>query len=57
MKGFRSHKIQEVPEVCNLIPVPTGMQKDYLAAVHAVYSIGLTLGPIQSRLEQFGVKL
>ena len=57
VKGFRSHKIQERPEACNLIPVPAGMQKDYLAAVHAVYSIGLTLGPLQSHLEQFGVKL
>ncbi|HEY5178111.1 MAG TPA: serine protease [Terriglobales bacterium] len=57
VKGFRSHKIQERPEICNLIPVPAGMQKDYLTAVHAVYSIGLTLGPVQSHLEQFGVTL
>jgi len=57
VKGFRSHKIQERSEVCNLIPVPTGMQKDYLTAVHAVYSIGLTLGPVQIHLEQFGVTL
>jgi S1-C subfamily serine protease len=55
VKGFRSHKIQERQEVCNLTPVPAGLQKDYLTAVHAVYSIGLTLEPIQNRLEQFGV--
>ena len=57
VKGFRQHKIMDRKEVCNLIPVPTGMQPDYLAAVHAVYSIGFTLEPARNHLEQFGVTL
>ncbi len=57
VKGFRSHKIQERLEKCNLFAVPPGMQQDYIAAVHAVYSTGLTLEPVRSHLEQFGVTL
>jgi S1-C subfamily serine protease len=57
VKGFRSHKIQERKETCNLMPVPTGMQADYLSSTYAVYSVGLTLDRVRSRLEQFGVKL
>jgi hypothetical protein len=57
VKGFRTHKIQEREEECNLIPVPAGMQPKYLDGVHAVYSIGLTLDRVRNHLEQFGVKL
>lgn len=57
VKGFRTHKIADRTEQCNLITVPPGLQQNYLAAVHAVYSIGLTLDPVRNHLEQFGVKL
>jgi S1-C subfamily serine protease len=57
VKGFRTHKIQEREEQCNLIPVPTGLQANYLDGIHAVYSIGLTLDRVRNHLEQFGVTL
>lgn len=57
VKGFRATKIQERQETCNLIPVPPGMQPDYLDGVHAVYSIGLMLDRVRKPLEDFGVKL
>lgn len=57
VKGFRSHKILEKNETCNLIPVPAGMQPNYLSSVEAVYSVGLTLDRVRNRLEQFDVKL
>lgn len=57
VKGFRTHKIADRSEQCNLIPVPAGLQQNYIAAVHAVYSIGLTFEPVRNHLEQFGVKL
>jgi hypothetical protein len=57
VKGFRSHKIQERKEDCNLIPVPAGMSGSYLASVHAVYSIGLTLDRVRNHLEHYEVKL
>lgn len=58
VKGFRSHKIQENIEKCfPNTQVPTGLSNNYLAAVHAVYSIGLTLDRVRLQLEQYGVKL
>lgn len=57
VKGFRTHKIADRREQCNSIPVPQGLQQDYLAAVHAVYSIGLTFAPVRGHLEEFGVTL
>ncbi len=57
VKGFRTHKIQERAEQCNLIPIPPGLNANYLDSVHAVYSIGLTLQPVRSHLEKFGVTL
>lgn len=57
VKGFRTHKIADRSEQCNLLPVPQGLQQNYLAAVHAVYSIGLAFEPVRNHLEQFGVKL
>lgn len=58
VKGFRTHKIQEKAEQCfPTTQVPTGLLNTYLDAVHAVYSIGLTLDRVRPQLEQFGVKL
>lgn len=57
VKGFRTHKIQERQEQCTLIPVPAGMQAEYLDGIYAVYSIGLTLDRVRSYLEDFGVTL
>ncbi|MFZ0821020.1 MAG: serine protease [Candidatus Acidiferrales bacterium] len=57
VKGFRHHKIAELEEHCNLIPVPAGIQPNYLDSIRAVYSIGLTLDRVRTPLEQFGVKL
>ena len=57
VKGFHAHKIKEMEEHCNLIPVPAGMQPTYLDSVHALYSIGLTLNHVRLNLEQFGVHL
>lgn len=57
VKGFRSHKIQEAEETCNLIPVPAGMQPNYIGSVRAVYSVGLTLNHVRMHLEHFGVRL
>jgi hypothetical protein len=57
VKGFQRHKIQEVHERCQLIPVPDGMSAEYLDSVYAVYSLGLTLEPVRAQLERFGVSL
>ena len=57
VKGFRSPKIKEIHEHCSLIPVPTGMQAEYLDSVRAIYSIGLTLDRVRTELERFGVTL
>jgi S1-C subfamily serine protease len=58
VKGFRSHKIQENAEQCfPTTQVPAGLSNTYLDAVHAVYSIGLTLDRVRPQLEQYGVKL
>lgn len=57
VKRFRYPKIIEGPETCNLIPVPTGMQPNYLSAIYAVYSVGLTLSRVRGHFEKFGVKL
>lgn len=57
VKGFRTYKIQERVETCQLVAVPPGVQANYLASVHAIYSVGLTLSPVRGYLEQFGVKL
>lgn len=57
VKGFRTHKIQEREETCNLIPVPAGTQSNYLGCVYAAYSVGLTLDRVRNRLEHFGVNL
>lgn len=58
VKGFRTHKIREQPEQCwPTTQVPAGLSATYLDAVHAVYSIGLTLDRVRPELEQFGVKL
>jgi len=58
VKGFRTHKIQEAAQQCfPTTQVPNGISTTYLDAVHAVYSIGLTLDLVRDRLEQFGVKL
>jgi hypothetical protein len=57
VKGFTFPKISDKPESCTLIPVPPGLTKDYMTAIYAIYSIGLTLAPVRSHLEQFGVTL
>jgi hypothetical protein len=57
VKGFLNPKIADKKETCNLIPVPAGLGADYLTAVYAVYSVGLTLFPVREALEKFGVKL
>jgi len=57
VKGFQRHKIAEVHERCELIPVPAGMINEYLDSVYAVYSNGLTLEPVRAQLEEFGVRL
>lgn len=57
VKGFQRHKIQEVHEKCQLIPVPQGLSGEYLDSVYAVYSLGLTLEPVRGQLEEFGVAL
>jgi hypothetical protein len=57
VKGFRAHKIRENAEQCQLMAVPTGLPPNYIGAVYAVYSIGLTLSPVRAHLEHFGVKL
>ncbi len=57
VKGFQRHKIQEVHETCQLIPIPPGMSEEYLDSVYAVYSLGLTLEPVRAQLEEFGVSL
>jgi hypothetical protein len=58
VKGMRTHKIKETAEQCfPTTQVPDGLSRTYLDAVHAVYSIGLTLDHVRPELEQFGVKL
>jgi len=58
VKGMRTHKIKETAEQCfPTTQVPDGLSRTYLDAVHAVYSIGLTLDRVRPELEQFGVKL
>jgi hypothetical protein len=58
VKGMRTHKIKETAEQCfPTTQVPNGLSRTYLDAVHAVYSIGLTLDRVRPELEQFGVKL
>jgi S1-C subfamily serine protease len=57
VKGFQRHKIAEVHERCELIPLPAGMTEEYLDSVYAVYSNGLTLEPVRAQLEEFGVRL
>ena len=57
VKGFRYPKIIEMKETCNLIPVPDGMNGDYMSAIYAVYSVGLTLDRVRKHLEKFGVQL
>jgi S1-C subfamily serine protease len=57
VKGFQRHKIQEVHETCQLIPVPPGLNGQYIDSVYAVYSLGLTLEPVRAQLEKFGVSL
>lgn len=57
VKGFQRHKISEVHERCNLIPVPPGLGAEYLDSVYAVYSLGLTLERVRAELERFGVSL
>jgi S1-C subfamily serine protease len=58
VKGFRSHKIQEQAQQCfPTTQIPAGLSNTYLDAVHAVYSIGLTLERVRPLLEQHGVKL
>lgn len=58
VKGMRTHKIKETAEQCfATTQVPDGLSRTYLDAVHAVYSIGLTLDRVRPELEQFGVKL
>ena len=58
VKGFQAHRINEAVQQC--FPgtqLPEGLSSVYLACVHAVYSIGLTLDRVRPELEQFGVKL
>lgn len=58
VKGFRTHKIQEgIQQAAPTLQLPQGLSPTYLDAVHAVYSIGLTLDRVRLELEQFGVKL
>jgi|ERR1700733_4751201 len=57
VKGFRYPKIIEGEETCNLITPPAGMQPNYLSAIYAVYSVGLTLDRVRAHLETFGVTL
>jgi hypothetical protein len=57
VEGFRAYKIRENDEQCQLIEVPSGLSPNYVGAVYAVYSIGLTLSPVRAQLEHFGVTL
>jgi hypothetical protein len=59
VKGFRSHKISEKAEDCQLPAdkIPDGIGNKYLSCVHAVYSTGIRLEFVRNQLEQFGVKL
>lgn len=57
VKGFSATKIKENQERCALIALPEGLPQDYLNAVYAVYSNGLTLEPVRHHLEAHGVTL
>ncbi|MGC2162641.1 MAG: serine protease [Silvibacterium sp.] len=57
VKGLTTPKVSERIETFTLIPRPENMENAYVASVHAVYSIGLTLERVRSQLEQFGVQL
>lgn len=57
VKGFHHYKIKEVEERCSLIPLPPGLQPNYLDSVYAIYSLGITLGRVRNHLESFGVQL
>jgi len=57
VKGFTFPKIIEMEEKCTLVTAPAGLQPNYMAAIYAVYSIGLTLSPVRVHLEKFGVTL
>jgi hypothetical protein len=59
VKGFRTHKISENAEQCQLpaAKIPQGLGNQYLSCIHAVYSTGIRLEFVRTQLEQFGVKL
>jgi hypothetical protein len=55
--GYREYKIKEKEENCQLITVPSGLQKNYLQSIYAVYSIGLRFLPVRVELEKQGIQL
>jgi hypothetical protein len=57
VEGFREYKIKEKEEQFGQAVVPSGLPKNYLQSIYAVYSIGLRLLPVRQHLEQFGVQL
>lgn len=57
VEGFQNFKIAERNETCNQITPPVGFPTNYVSAVYAVYSIGLTLDRVREHLERFGVNL
>jgi hypothetical protein len=57
VKGFRYPKVAETAETCNLTDVPAGMPAQYLSAIYALYSVGISLSRVRAHLEKFGVSL
>lgn len=57
VKGSFTPKISERVETCSVVTPPDGIQTQYISAIHAVYSMGLTLERVRPQLEQFGVQL
>jgi hypothetical protein len=56
VKGLHTPKINEFVDSAQ-IQLPANIQKEYIADIRAVYSIGLTLDRVRDQLEQFGVQL
>ncbi len=57
VKGLTTPKVNERLETCTMFTPPANVPTQYIAGIHAVYSIGLTLERVRPQLERFGVKL
>src|ERR1039458_2952173 len=55
VQGCRYPQVIETAETCNLMSVPPGMSPQYLSAIYALYSVGITLPRVRVHLEKFGV--